>query len=314
MGARSAERGRETEVIFHADDFGMTRRQSAEMLSLSDAMGGDGALSSVSIMVGSPDARESARLIADAGDRLRVSLHLNLVEGPCVADPAEIPLLVDETGRFRLSFTGLLANSMGPRRSELERELAVEITAQLDRFLELVPDAAEHLRVDSHQHFHLIPVVFRTLLGVMQARGLALEYLRIPAEPLWPFLREPAHLVRVPPVNWVKRAVLNLLWRLDRLIPGAREVPTAVFFGIGFSGHMTHENVLALLPRFEDLARRRGMPLEVLFHPTGLHVDEEPLAPSLSGFVAFYRSPLRAAEAETLRMLAAGRHEDRPRR
>ena len=122
MGACSGRGGQGPEVIFHADDFGMTVRQSAEMLSLAGVLGGDGALSSVSIMVGSPAARESARLIAGAEGRLRVSLHLNLVEGPCTADPAEIPLLVDDTGRFRLGFAGLLARSTGPVASELERQ------------------------------------------------------------------------------------------------------------------------------------------------------------------------------------------------
>lgn len=314
MGACSGRGGQGPEVIFHADDFGMTVRQSAEMLSLAGVLGGDGALSSVSIMVGSPAARESARLIAGAEGRLRVSLHLNLVEGPCTADPAEIPLLVDDTGRFRLGFAGLLARSTGPVASELERQIGIEVAAQIERFLELVPGAARHLRIDSHQHFHLIPVVFRSLMGAVRERGLDLEYLRIPAEPLAPFLRAPRSLLRVPPVNWVKSAVLNLLWLRCRRIPGAREVPTAVFFGIGFSGRMTRENVSALLPGFRDVARRRGLPLEVLFHPTGLRADERPLAPALDGFVAFYRSPLRAAEAEALRSLARDDHEDASRR
>ena len=41
-------------VTFHADDYGITEQQAADILKLSQVCGGQGALSSVSIFANSP--------------------------------------------------------------------------------------------------------------------------------------------------------------------------------------------------------------------------------------------------------------------
>lgn len=303
------------DVIWHADDFGMNLGQSRRMLSYSTRCGGDGALSSVSVMVNGPDARACAEILrpqlaggdgAD-GDGLLASLHVNLVEGPACAAAAEVPLLAGPDGMLRLGFGDMLARSIGPGSRELERQLEIEIGAQLDRYLEFFPDQRGRLRIDGHQHFHLIPAVFRALWRAIRSRGCTVAHMRLPVEPVGPLLASPGSIARVPPVNWVKTAVLHLLWAACRLTDpaDAREAAgsSAVFFGIAFSGRMVAEIIKGLLPAFEDLARRRGVPLEVLFHPAGLEDGEEPLNPELEGFVAFNRSPLRRREGEELRRL-----------
>lgn len=87
------------------------------------APGGKGLLSSVSVLATSPRFEECAPLLDACSDELRISVHLNFVEGPCAANPEDLPLLVDEKGFFKLGYGGLLAASVGPRSAELEREL-----------------------------------------------------------------------------------------------------------------------------------------------------------------------------------------------
>lgn len=292
------------ETIVHADDFGISPGQSERILACAPEGGGGGALNSLSVIVTGPRFRECAALLRARADGLLVGLHVNLVEGRCAADPGEIPLLVDERGMFDRGFAGLLLMSLRHPK-EARSQVAAEIGAQLRLFLEAFPECRGRMRVDSHQHFHMIPAVFDGLSAALDAQGCAVEYVRVPAEPLAPFLKSRSlHLV--PAINCVKRVLLKALWQLNR-----RKVPgiaghTAVFCGIGFSGSMTCGHVGRVLGRFEEYAASRGMPVEFLFHPGGVESADECLNPELPGFVRFYSSSMRAREAEAIGRLADG--------
>lgn len=290
-------------MIYHADDFGITLEQSRRILQCSDNCGGAGVLNSISILATSPHFEECAALLEPLPAHLLVSLHINIVEGPCCSNPADIPLLADSSGCFHSSFAQMLALSYGSQARELRRQLDIEIGAQLDAFLTRFPHMKNALRVDSHQHFHLIPAVFDALLDAIRSRGCTLSFMRIPAEPLLPFLRTPSIWLRIPPINWLKHWLLNRLWKRNQAkLPEFNQV-SAVFCGIFFSGHMTIANVEAVLPRLQDYANKKHMPLELLFHPGGYEDPSSALDPKLKGFVQFYQSPLRAQEAHALTTL-----------
>lgn len=297
------------DVIIHADDFGITPEQSRTIL----ACAREGVLNSTSVIVASPAFEECARLLAEAPEGFRVALHLNLVEGKASADPSQIPLLVGEDGMFNRSFVDLFRMSMSGRADELARQVAIETSAQIDRLASAVPGFREHLRVDGHQHFQLIPAVFRGMMDAIERSGGTLEYLRVPAEPLGPFL-PPRVFFGISPVNWVKHMILNWCWRRDRRrLPNYTQV-SALFCGVLFSGQMSAERVLATFPSYVERARRAGMDVEFLFHPGGVADPSECLNPQLEGFVAFYQSEGRAIEKSALMQLSLeGQRTDAPR-
>ena len=106
-------KGRLVALIIHADDFGITVEQSKAILELSDACDGHGALSSMSMFANSPAFKECAELVrpfVDAG-KIKLGLHLNIVEGHPVSNPDDVPLLVNERGTFSHSFMGYLMAS-----------------------------------------------------------------------------------------------------------------------------------------------------------------------------------------------------------
>lgn len=293
---------RKTSVLVHADDFGITVEQSQRILSYSTACGGQGALNSVSVFANGPAFADCAYLLDEHWDHLHVALHVNVVEGPSVLGARTVPLLVDENDVFCLSFQQMLSLSMGSRHDELQAQLEMEIGAQLDRYLERFPKARHALRIDSHQHFHLIPAVFDAMLAVIDSRECELEYIRIPAEPVTPFLQNPAVLPKIPPINWIKHWLLNYLWHWDNDELEGHQDLTGVFCGINLSGHMTPDRVSHVLKSFEAYAKAKGQPLELLFHPGGCP-KEDCMNPALGGFVDFYTSPNRAREGETIRKL-----------
>ncbi len=278
-------------VIFHADDFGITLDQSKKILECcSGVPGGRGALNSLSILANSPHFEECAALLDGRPAGLRIGVHLNFVEGPCVAESAKLSMLVDERGYFKLGYGGLLAAS-ALRGAELAREVEIEATAQVERVIGRFPELAGSLRLDGHQHTHLIPAVFRGVLAVASRPEYTLEYLRIPAEPARPFARAGV-AGTIEPVNRVKRGLLNYLWRRDRRAfeaagLGAYEEKSAVFCGLSFSGRMDEKRVAAVYPRLREVADAHGMALELLFHPGRVDAPEHCLNPGLPGFVEF---------------------------
>lgn len=288
-------------ILVHADDFGITPGQSQQILDCSTLCGGQGALNSTSVLVTSPHFEECAELLRPYADQLLVGLHLNLVEGVCAASPCDVPLLVDDQGVFKRGFVGmLLVGVVKPR--QLREQLKNEIEAQIDLFLGAFPSQVEHLRIDSHQHFHLIPAVFDSLLSSIKQRSCSLEYLRIPAEPTAPFLSANV-FSRVPIINWVKHVVLNALWRINRKKVPELTKRAAVFCGINFSGRMTKANLVSVLDIFKALAQERGASLELLFHPGGVEHGDDVLNPMLAEFVRFYTSPMRLQEAQAITLL-----------
>lgn len=258
-------------------------------------------------MANSPAFNECADLLEPYMDRIHVALHVNVVEGPCVADPKDIPLLVDDNGIFKLSFAQMLFMSWFSNKQikhDLHTQLVCEVGAQLDRFLSRWPQMKSRLRIDSHQHFHLIPTLFRAVLEVISDRKCTLEYMRIPAEPLSPFVATPSIWMKIPAINWVKHWLLNYLWRLDKKRFPEYFTRSAVFCGINFSGHMTPERVFPVYQHFVRYAEKRNMQLEMLFHPGGFDDVSLALNPRLTGFIDFYTSPFRFEEARSLKEFA----------
>lgn len=285
-------------IIFHADDFGANREISEHILDCFR----EGALNSLSVLPNSPYMEESMTLLETYRSRLAVSLHLNLAEGHCVADADELSLLVDERGMFSISFFKLLLLSYTPKRKALKRQIRLEMKAQLQKMLPYVSE----LRLDSHQHYHMIPIVLESIFAAvdeLKQEGTCvpeISFLRIPAEPIFPFLKHPKLFRTYRPINLVKNIVLNVLNFADRgqLSPYRRK--TAVFWGIFMSGKMDLQRVQILKKEFVKIAEKKKLPLEILCHPGGAKTPDELLDIQNHDCVRFYLSEGRKIEKEML--------------
>jgi len=146
-------------VIIHADDYGLApgvNRAIEEGLQ-------SGAIHSASILLGGEHASAAVSWAA-SHPQFDFGVHLNLTQGPPVLAASRVPSLVGGDGRFRplVPFLG----RFGVGRVALS-EIAAEWRAQIAA----VRGAGVRIsHLDSHQHVHLIPRIFR---GV--AVGLATE-------------------------------------------------------------------------------------------------------------------------------------------
>lgn len=280
------------QIIFHADDYGACREVSEHILDCYR----EGALCSLSVLPNGKALEESMELLQPVQDKIKVSIHFNLAEGHCLAEPSEVPLLVDERGMFHISFFRVLMWSFTGKRKELKRQIEQEMSAQLARMLPYV----ESIRVDSHQHYHMIPVVLKSILKAVRDSGREIEFIRIPAEPLSPFLKSPELWRTFRPINLVKNLVLNVLNVMDMRTLKPYRGKSAVFFGILLSGGMDLQRVRRLLPDFRKIADRKNLPLEILCHPGGVEQPEALMDVKNTDCVWFYTSEGRKIEKEML--------------
>ena len=216
-------------VIFTADDFGLSEGVNEAV----ERACREGVLTTASLMVSGPAAADAVRR-ARALPQLRVGLHVVVIEGASVR-PSAVRGLVDAAGDFSSDQFGASVDYyFRPRQ---RRQLASEIRSQFTAF------ARTGLRLDhanAHKHMHMHPTVGRYLIEIGQE--FKLPALRIPREPAGP-LRQAGTAVGVG------GRLLNL-WSSglrERALKAGLEVNDNAF-GIAWSGHMTTERLVRLIP------------------------------------------------------------------
>jgi hopanoid biosynthesis associated protein HpnK len=194
----------------------------------------DGVLTSASLMVASPgcvDAVARARRLP----RLRVGLHLVLVEGRPMLPAAELPDLVTGAGLFRTDMAAMGAEIFF--RPTVRRQVAAEIEAQFEAFAR-TGLALDH--VNTHKHYHLHPTIAGLMLRIGRRYGMAAS--RAPIE-------LGAVLAAVEPTAAPPPGFLTEPWaRLVRSRYRRAGIAMAdQVFGLAWSGAMTAARVAGVI-------------------------------------------------------------------
>jgi hopanoid biosynthesis associated protein HpnK len=125
-------------------------------------------------MVAEPAFAEAVEA-ARANPRLGVGLHVVTTYDRALLPSAQIDRLVDSTGRFRRD--PLAAGLTYAFSSKARAQLQIEIAAQFARFAET---GLPWSHVDGHQHFHMHPFVWDTVLDQCDRYGI--HRIRVPHE------------------------------------------------------------------------------------------------------------------------------------
>lgn len=155
-------------LIVNADDFGRHHainqavKQGAKL----------GILTSASLMPGEKAFEEAVEIARELPD-LEIGVHLTLVDGVPVSDPAKIPSLVNKQGCFYANHKEFIKRFfMG--RVNLQ-DVALELRAQIEK----VAGKKLHLsHVDAHQHLHVLPGILPIVIDLAKQAGI--KGIRIP--------------------------------------------------------------------------------------------------------------------------------------
>ena len=238
-------------VIINADDFGLSPGVNRGILEAFR----DGILSSTTMLVNLPHFEDAAS-VALANPELPVGVHLSLLWGPPVSDPASVPSLVEPDGLFPRSLAVLARRYfLGSLRIDHVR---AEFRAQVERFRRagLTPT-----HVDTHKHVHCLPGILDALTQV--AGELGIRCVRLPYEDNVP----PPHTTedRLPPrspTTRLKRQLVRYLCRNGRTALERRRLRTTDHFvGIEYMDRLD-TNTLRFL-----LANLREGVTELMCHP-----------------------------------------------
>lgn len=259
----------------HADDYGLTEKTTLSILDGINA----GKLDSTSVMPNMKYFNEAALLWKTKREydrETKVSVHLNFMEGYCVAPRESLPHLVDGKGLFSISWGTLVKYNYHPvLRTTVKNELKIEIKHQILRVKENYSlPWQKGLRIDSHQHSHMIPLIMEALVEVLQEEQWNVEYIRISKEQILPYFRFVTLWKKHELLNFIKVAVLNYFSFKDKAILRAVKIPDMYLSGVFFSGMMSIERVNRIFPYLKKKAQKKDCGLEILFHPGQLDISE----------------------------------------
>lgn len=264
----------------HADDYCISAHASEDILACLWA----GKLDSISVLMNmscfEAYAEKFRKEKALWPKQPKLSVHLNFMEGHCLADPRKVPHLVDSNGYFAISWGTLFLWNYSPKKfMVIKKELKEEIKAQTERFREFFGKDCV-LRFDGHQHTQMLPICYWALLEVIVEQRYPTEYIRITKEPVLAYLKAGSLWKTYSPVNWIKNMLLN--WYapgMERTIQKnkpswQKDNPPMYLWGVVMSGRMDERRVASLFPAMEAEAVKKGRILEILFHP-GTVLEEE---------------------------------------
>lgn len=146
-------------LIFNADDFGISQGVNEAIFRAHT----EGVLNSTSIMITLkyvPQALDLAKQMPN----LNIGLHANLTNENSVLNKEEIPLLVNENGKFKHGFVNLAVLSvLHPK--ELKNQAKKEIKAQIEKACSC---GIKLTHLDSHRHIHMIPAIFKACMELCE--------------------------------------------------------------------------------------------------------------------------------------------------
>ena len=195
-------------IYFCADDYGISNSSNTRIEECLK----NGALNKISVLPNGNASDFNERLF---GENVKLSLHLNLIEGYPLSNKEDVSLLVTDKGVFKYSFIGLFFLSIFGNRSLLEKQVYNELKMQIDFWKKKIGEKTP-IFIDSHQHTHMIPLIFKTLMRVIREQEVLVEYIRIPNEPILPYIKSPSLYFKISPVGLVKQWLLKFLNFVNR--------------------------------------------------------------------------------------------------
>ena len=306
------------ELDVHADDYALTVHTSQDILECMKK----GKLDSISVVVNMSCSRTCIDMLVKAIPELpflpKMSVHLDFVEGKCLAGGGEVPLLVRKgSDLIGLSWGSLFILSCHPgKRKTAKEQLKKEIRAQLSvgqseirRCIEEaekhhIPCAQKKMRIDSHQHAHMIPVVWEALTEVIAEEKYDVEYIRNSKELLGVFLADFSLWKTYRPINFVKNRLLYLFSsKVDRYAT-EHSMQQMYLWGLVMSGHMDYDRIVRLYPAMAFKAEKAHRTLEFCIHPGQMLAEEVTEEVGRNAVEDFYLDSDRQVEKDAVMRLS----------
>ncbi len=226
-------------LIVNADDLGWTEGVNRGIL---DAFRG-GIVTSTSLLANGMAFADAAK-VAESAPGLGIGVHLNLSDGPPVADRESVVSLLNDDGCFAGGPGSLLLKRA--RRGLVLDEVEEEWDAQIHKVRE---SGIRPTHLDGHKHVHMLPGLFEIALRLAKQHGIeairvSLEESSLRAALATGGKQNPAVVMK----QGIQARALKLLARDAREQAARAGIATADYFcGIAQTGELTREGLEFLL-------------------------------------------------------------------
>lgn len=286
-------------VDIHADDFALSENSDRDILQLC----AEEKLDSISIIPNLECFETATRKFLSVQEKLNkkilVSVHLNFMEGKCCVEKSLLPDLVDSEGFFTASWGKLFIwNHIPFMRKKIKIQLKTEILAQIKKCIAANVIDKNAIRIDSHQHPHMIPVVFDALKEAvleLENDGCKIEYIRNTQDQILLYGGKD-----IFSMNTIKCLILNFYSQKVKKYLVSKKLPVNYLCGVYFSGKMD-SRLKKVLPNFIKKADKQDWNIELLFHPGTMLKSELTSEFKKEGFNEFHLSENRKTEYNTLK-------------
>jgi len=236
-------------LIVTADDVGLHPGMTRGAVKAHD----EGIVTACSVVANGRAFEPAAEMLRDR-PRLDAGVHLTLVGERPLSPPERVRTLVDRSGAFprdfRIFTQRYLLGGISP--AEIEEELRRQIERLLTAGLRVV-------HANSHQHLHVLPRVFETVLRLAEEYRIA--FVRIPDEPA--AARRPSpRALQIGILNGIGRTARRRLAETESIRAPERTI------GILDAGGLTFNKLYHLFKEVEGIT-------ELVCHPG---VDDSTLA------------------------------------
>lgn len=238
-------------VIINNDDFGLSHGFN---LAIEDCFK-NGITTSTSIRTNGVAYKQAVSSIKSKLNKIGLGVHLNLSDGK-----TSISKLADKKGNYKRQFFNYLIELIFPNPSLLQA-IESDLRHQLEKAIKKDRLKIDHL--DSHEHVHMIPPIFRIVCKL--AQEFSIPYVRIANENWYTTRSLKQYLTPFINTNIIKFIILKIFSQTNIKTLKQYDLHTSDrFYGIIYSGHM---NTMAIIEALRDAMKHHLSVIEILAHP-----------------------------------------------
>ncbi len=248
-------------LLYHVDDFGRTNKINSSIYETIKK----GNTNSISVMVGQAGDDSASQIIKEFKN-INVRLHVNLTDGKSITKYNNI---TNKDNFFKFSFINLFFAPLKTNFKDKKKSVEKEIIAQIKHYKSKYN--IEDLKIDGHQHVHLIPWILDLIIDVSK-REFKVKEIRIVNESFF-FAKLSDFLRKFYIINFVKFLLLKFLSLLARSKLKKAEIPYKYkFMGVLYSGYMNIQSI----ENYIKILKKNNIkkPIEILMHPNVSDISE----------------------------------------
>ncbi len=239
-------------LVITADDFGISKEANDAILKSFK----DGSLTSTCIMANGEAFEHAMEEIFPQCLEIGFGVHLNIIEGKTLQNPAGNSLLYSSAGEYNNEFVQLLIKSTNKNFLD---EIETDFRLQIEKVL--AKTKVDHL--NSHVHTHAIPNIFKITCKLAKEYGI--KYIRTQNEIPYLIPSVKKHLDFRYPINLIKLGLLNTFSALNsQTLQEYGLLTNDCFVGVSYTSYMDEDAIKYGIANIKD----SNSITEVILHPT----------------------------------------------